>query len=163
MFILKEGTMGLKHWKSCFVLPLVAAFAIVLAGCGKDGGGGAKVDPKGGKGSPAQDKGTETADKKGHDHSAWWCAEHGIPEEMCSMCSAKVAAECKKKGDWCDKHDRAKSQCFICDASLKEKFAAMYRAKYGKEPPPIEEEKKDEGKKDEKKDEKKEGGKKDDK
>ena len=37
-------------------------------------------------------------------------------------------------------HDRAKSQCFICDHSLKEKYAAKYRAKYGKEPPPIEEE-----------------------
>jgi hypothetical protein len=56
------------------------------------------------------------------------------------------AKECKAKGDWCEKHDRAKSQCFICDPSLKEKFAAKYRAKYDKEPPPIEEEteKKDE-------------------
>ena len=83
-------------------------------------------------------------------HSGWWCDEHGIPEKECSMCLAKVAKECKAKGDWCDKHDRAKSQCFICDPSLKEKFAAKYRAKYGKEPPPLEEET-------EKKDEKKDG------
>ena len=51
------------------------------------------------------------------------------------MCSAKVAKECKAKGDWCEKHHRAKSQCFICDPSLKEKYAAKYRARYGKEPP----------------------------
>ena len=58
------------------------------------------------------------------------------------MCSAKVAKAFKAKGDWCEKHDRAKSQCFICDPKLKEKFAAKYRAKYGKEPPPTEDEEK---------------------
>ena len=46
-----------------------------------------------------------------------------------------VAKAFHDKGDWCDKHDRAKSQCFICDPGLREKFAAEYRAKYGKEPP----------------------------
>jgi hypothetical protein len=78
---------------------------------------------------------------KGHDHSGWWCAEHGVPEGVCSQCSAKVAADFQKKGDWCAEHDRAKSQCFLCDPSLKDKFAAQYKAKEGKEPPAIEEEK----------------------
>jgi hypothetical protein len=55
------------------------------------------------------------------------------------MCSAKVAAAFKKKGDWCDKHDRAKSQCFLCDPSLEAKYAARYEAKYGKKPPMPEE------------------------
>ena len=68
-------------------------------------------------------------------HSHWWCDEHGIPENVCSMCSDKVAADFKKKGDWCDKHERAKSQCFLCDPSLKAKFAAIYRSKEGKDPP----------------------------
>jgi hypothetical protein len=103
-----------------------------------------------------EDKGTKPAKEKGGEitekaeakdkHDSWWCAEHGIPEEECSLCSDKVAKECKARGDWCEKHDRAKSQCFICDPSLQEKFAARYRAKYGKEPPPIakeEDEKKD--------------------
>jgi hypothetical protein len=83
--------------------------------------------------------------KKVDDHSEWWCSEHGIPEHECSMCQGKVAKECKAKGDWCDKHDRAKSQCFICDPSLKEKFAAKYKAKYDKEPPPIGEEEANKG------------------
>ena len=71
-----------------------------------------------------------------------WCVEHGIPEDECSMClpARTVKAEFKDKGDWCDDHNRAKSQCFICDPSLKEKFAAKYRAKFGTEPPPITEE-----------------------
>lgn len=97
---------------------------------------------------PDKDKGKEVAKTSDSKHSEWWCNEHGIPEAECSMCSPKVAKAFKDKGDWCDKHDRAKSQCFICDPKLKEKFAAVYRAKYGKEPPPIEEE-------DEKKDDKK--------
>jgi hypothetical protein len=82
---------------------------------------------------------------KGNTGHEWWCDEHGVKEEDCSMCSAKAAKEFKAKGDWCEMHNRAKSQCFICDPGLKEKFAAEYRAKYGKEPP------QPEGKKPEKK------------
>jgi|GEM_PF-1046843 len=77
---------------------------------------------------------------KAHDHSGWWCGEHGLPEAECSLCNSKVAAAFKAKGDWCDEHDRAKSQCFKCDPKLREKFAAVYRAKEGKEPPAIIEE-----------------------
>lgn len=68
-------------------------------------------------------------------HDGWWCDEHGMPEEECSMCSLKAAKEFKAKGDWCKKHDRAKSQCFICDPSLREKFAKVYKAREGKDPP----------------------------
>jgi hypothetical protein len=117
---------------------LLAVSLLVLGGCSKD-------DRK-----SEQTKGASTsvAAKKVDDHSGWWCDEHGVPEEICGQCNAKYA-ECKKQGDWCDKHDRPDSQCFICHPELKEKFAAMYRAKYGKEPPPIEDDqptKKDEKK-----------------
>ena len=110
-------------------LSLFAALALIAAGCNK-------ADSKSGqsKEKPAQ-VAQAKADTK---HSGWWCDEHGIPEAECSMCSAKVAAKFKKKGDWCEEHDRAKSQCFICNPKLKEKYAAIYRAKYGKEPPPTE-------------------------
>jgi hypothetical protein len=67
-----------------------------------------------------------------HDH--WWCREHGIPEHECLMC-LHSEEELKKKGDWCEKHEYAKSQCFACNPALKERYAAQYRAKYGKEPP----------------------------
>jgi hypothetical protein len=122
---------------------LLAVSLLVLGGCSK---GDPKGDPKAG-----QTKATSTpvAAKKVDDHSGWWCDEHGVPEEICGQCNAKYAAECKKKGDWCEKHDRPDSQCFICHPELKEKFAAVYRAKYGKEPPPIEDDQP--SKKDEKK------------
>jgi len=120
---------------------------VVAAGC----------NPTPSTGDAGKAEGTNTeqpaaAKAKGNDHTDWWCAEHGVPEEECSMCSAKVAKAFKEKGDWCEKHDRARSQCFICDPSLKEKYAARYRAKYGKEPPPTEDEEEKKDDKDAKKD-----------
>ncbi len=69
------------------------------------------------------------------DHSGWWCTEHGIPEEQCSLCSADAAEACQANGDWCEEHDRAESQCFLCDPSRADKFAKLYVAKFGEEPP----------------------------
>ncbi len=81
-------------------------------------------------------KGSKTEVVKGEgNHEGWWCDEHGIKEEECSMCNAKVAKSFQTKGDWCKLHDRAKSQCFICEPKLQERFAVEYKAKFGKEPP----------------------------
>ncbi len=126
--------MGTNVKRGGIVLALGAAAVLAFAGCSGEEG---RTPAKKGGATPVAKGG----DKKGHDHSDWWCDEHGIPEEMCSMCSAKVAKECKAKGDWCEKHDRARSQCFVCEPALREHFAAMYRAKYGKEPPAPTEEK----------------------
>jgi cobalt-zinc-cadmium efflux system membrane fusion protein len=135
--------MTFARWCGGFVL---AAACFLLAGCGPtaDKGGEAK-----GKGAQARTDAAPAAG--GHDHSGWWCDEHGVPEAVCGQCNAKYAAECKRKGDWCKEHDRPDSQCFLCHPELKEKFAAQYRARYGKEPPPTE----DDEKKGETKDEKK--------
>jgi hypothetical protein len=126
------------------LLALLAGLMVVSGGCGK-------TDPESKRDGETKTVAAKT--KEGNQdtkHDAWWCEEHGIPEEECSMCSAKVAKSCKAKGDWCEKHDRALSQCFVCNPKRKEFYAAKYRAKFGKEPPPIEE--KDEGgKKDDKK------------
>ncbi len=119
----------------------LVGLALLLAGCGES------AAPVGKAKEPGKAKETQVAkadEKKesASNHSGWWCNEHGVPEGECSMCNSKVAADFKKKGDWCDKHDRAKSQCFLCDPKLKEKYAAQYRAKYGKEPPAVEDEEK---------------------
>lgn len=123
-----------------FIVPGLFMLAIaVVAGCSKP----ATADKK--APGPGNAQATEVA-KTGHSHDGWWCNEHGIPEHDCAQCNAKVAAEYKKKGDWCKEHDRPESQCFICHPEFKSKFAAQYRTKYGKEPPPVEEEKKEETK-----------------
>ena len=36
------------------------------------------------KDKEGKDKGGDTSE------DGWWCIDHGIPEEQCSMCSAKV-------------------------------------------------------------------------
>ena len=76
-------------------------------------------------------------EEKKDDHSAWWCKEHGIPEDDCSQClpADVVKKRFKDTGDWCAKHERAQSQCFICDPTLYEKvFEPKYVAKYNKKP-----------------------------
>jgi hypothetical protein len=77
----------------------------------------------------------DTVAEDSHDHSGWWCNEHGVPEEVCALCSSDLAAEFQKNGDWCKQHDRPDSQCFICHPELEAKFAAKYEAKFGKQPP----------------------------
>ena len=101
-----------------FVLGL-AALGLLTSGCGQ---------------SAAPAPATSTANS-GHGHDGWWCAEHGIPEEECAQCNAKLAEEMKKAGDWCEKHNRPESQCFICHPDYEAKFAAKYEAKYGQAPP----------------------------
>ncbi len=110
---------------------LLVFAAMLYAGCGKQS---------------AQTENSRVAEaaNAGHDHDGvgqddahgdWWCAEHGVPEEECSLCSAKAAEKFKAKGDWCTEHNRAESQCFLCDPSRAEKFAKLYEAKYGHAPP----------------------------
>jgi hypothetical protein len=121
------------------VVVLLAAAGLAAGGCGPTDTRG---DDARGKGGQTREKPGLVAVPGGHDHSGWWCDEHGVPEEVCGQCNAKVAAELKKKGDWCQEHDRPASQCFLCHPELKEKFAAQYRARYGKEPPPTEDDEK---------------------
>ncbi|MCE9531174.1 MAG: RND transporter [Planctomycetes bacterium] len=114
---------------TAFLFPALALLA--LSGCGpKDKAEGPKDDPKAVAEKKKDGEKKEAAD-------GWWCKEHGVPEHDCAQCDAKVAAEYKKKGDWCKEHERPESQCFICNPKRAEKFAAAYKAKYGKEPPAL--------------------------
>jgi hypothetical protein len=113
---------------------LALAFAAIalsaLAGCGQQVGDKEMTEVV----AHSHD-GHNHAEGNGHDHGGWWCVEHGVPEEECSMCSAKAADAFKAKGDWCEQHNRAASQCFVCDPSRADKFAKLYTAKFGHEPP----------------------------
>ncbi len=100
--------------------------AMLAGGCG---GTATKGPQRGQPGTPAP--GSAATD----DHSGWWCSEHGVPEEMCAQCNARIATEYRKKGDWCKEHGRPESQCFLCSPNRAGKFAAQYEAKFGKRPP----------------------------
>jgi hypothetical protein len=107
-------------------LLVVASLAsAVCVGCGKPGNG---ADPT--ATAESQQEATKT-----HDHSGWWCPEHGVPEEVCTRCNSTLISGFVEKEDWCDTHDRPDSQCFHCHPELEAEFAARYEAKYGKQPP----------------------------
>ena len=106
---------GYRRWLGALVVA-----AVGLAGCGQP----ASNTP------PATQVGEES-----HVHGEWWCAEHGVPEEVCAQCNTTLAADFKAKGDWCKEHDRPESQCFICHPEKEAEFAAQYEAKYGEKPP----------------------------
>lgn len=114
-------------WMTCVrttAMAILALGALTLAGCG----GAAATSPDAARSATAaSDAACSTAEN--------WCGEHGVPEDMCAQCNAKLAAEYKQKGDWCNEHNRPESQCFLCNPKLQEKFAAEYEAKYGKKPP----------------------------
>lgn len=116
-------------WSRMLLLNLLTLAAIAQSGCGAS-----TSNPQ------AQDKASSPAPVATADHDGWWCAEHGIPEDRCAQCSAQVAAECKSKGDWCSQHDRPDSQCFVCHPEQAKQFAALYEAKFGKAPPPRDDE-----------------------
>jgi hypothetical protein len=85
--------------------------------------------------STASEPTQETTAASDHDHSGWWCVEHGVPEEECALCDPSLVATFREKGDWCDKHNRPDSQCFTCHPENFTAFAARYEAKYGHQPP----------------------------
>lgn len=118
---MKTGLM-----KRLFLVSCIGAFAMIVCGCG-------------GEDSQSEESSADTS-KVDHSHGGWWCVEHGIPEEECTMCSSDAATECKEKGDWCEEHNRAESQCFICDPTRAESFSNLYEAKYGEAPPAREDE-----------------------
>ena len=44
-------------------------------------------------------------------------------------------AKLQQEGDWCEEHNRPESQCFLCRPDAEAKFAAVYTAKFGEQPP----------------------------
>jgi len=115
--------MELMSWVRTVSFSMAALAGLLAAGCGKTAT----------KGPEAAQPATPAAGTD--DHSGSWCSEHGVPEEICAQCNAKLAAEYQQKGDWCQEHNRPESQCFLCNPKLEAKFAAEYEVKYGKKPP----------------------------
>jgi hypothetical protein len=116
------------------LIAMIVASTLVVVGCGDFGSGTASVA------DADYDEGHDRAageahDDARHDHSGWWCPEHGVPEDVCTRCDSRLIADFQDKGDWCDEHERPDSQCFRCHPELEAKFAARYEAKYGNKPP----------------------------
>jgi hypothetical protein len=110
--------------KQTLVCGVLMVSGLTVAGCGKSP-----------EKSPAAAGPAKSAASEGHSHDGWWCDEHGVPEDVCAQCNAKLVADFKAKGDWCKEHERPDSQCFVCHPEKEDEFAAKYEAKFGKKPP----------------------------
>jgi hypothetical protein len=97
--------------RACIVSALIVPAFLCLVACDKK-------EPAA-QTKPANTQTTAAADVPD------WCAEHEIPESICTKCNKSLIADFKKKGDWCKEHDLPESHCTICNPELKEKFAAM--------------------------------------
>lgn len=47
--------------------------------------------------------------------SADWCAEHAVPESMCSKCNPRLVDRFQRAGDWCAEHGYPESVCPLCN------------------------------------------------
>ena len=117
--------MSAKHM---MVVGALVVAGLTVAGCGKSP-----------EKSPTAAAPSKAAASESHRHDGWWCDEHGVPEDVCAQCNAKLVANFKAKGDWCKEHERPDSQCFVCHPEKEDEFAAQYEAKYGKRPPKAQE------------------------
>lgn len=119
--------MKFTQWSGVFGIVLGLGLVALGAGCNSQKDEAKKeAEEKIAKEGPAK------KEKPKHDHSGWWCEEHGIPEHICSLClpEEEVRKKFKDAGDWCEPHERAKSQCFKCDPSKYARFEEMYAGKY---------------------------------
>lgn len=80
---------------------------LALLGCTKRRDGDAGVPP------PVRDGGTAVhasapAPRKD------WCAEHQVPESMCTLCNPKLVDVFRARGDFCEAHGLPESVCPVC-------------------------------------------------
>jgi hypothetical protein len=75
--------------------------------------------------TPATEGATKTAPLVPQRQAADWCAEHVVPESICTRCNASLIDGFKAKKDWCNEHNLPESQCTTCHPDLKVKFEAM--------------------------------------
>ncbi|MGB5106041.1 MAG: efflux RND transporter periplasmic adaptor subunit [Candidatus Zixiibacteriota bacterium] len=48
-----------------------------------------------------------------------WCAEHSVPESVCTLCNADLVAKFKDSGDWCGEHGIPESHCRLCNPEIR--------------------------------------------
>jgi hypothetical protein len=95
----------------------VLTLALAAAACGD---ARTPPEPAAAQTAPAQPRAPIVPVRKAAD----WCAEHGVPESVCTRCNDELVAGFKAKGDWCAKHGLPTSQCVACDPSLEAKLRA---------------------------------------
>lgn len=47
-----------------------------------------------------------------------WCAEHEVPESLCTRCNPELVPAFQATGDWCEEHGLPESHCRACQPDL---------------------------------------------
>lgn len=90
---------------------LVALLALVLFACS-----GPAAEPSPTAASPSGEGHAPASAVPGsHDD---WCAEHGVPESLCTRCNPSLIPAFQATGDWCEEHGLPESQCHLCHPDL---------------------------------------------
>jgi len=87
-----------RRWTTLVVLSLLAALLVALPSC-----------EQGGETAPARAQASTSA------AAAGMCAEHGVPEALCTKCNPALVKVFKAKGDWCEEHEFPESFCPVCN------------------------------------------------
>lgn len=103
----------------------LVVFCLLGTGCPEQGSQQAAPPPATTAPTPATDAAPKTAPIVPQRQAADWCAEHVVPESICTRCNATLIDGFKAKNDWCNEHNLPESQCFTCHPDLKAKFEAM--------------------------------------
>ncbi len=61
---------------------------------------------------------TEVSQVSDGGHSHDWCAEHRVPESVCTQCNPALIEGFKEKNDWCTEHGIPESHCRLCNPGL---------------------------------------------
>ncbi len=54
-----------------------------------------------------------------------FCAEHGVPEAVCTQCRNDLEAVFRAENDWCGGHGIPESQCEACNPGILDKWRGM--------------------------------------
>lgn len=103
------------------------AAALLAGGCRPATAPQPSADPHAGHNHGPGEHGHEHAHApSGNSHSAAdWCAEHGVPESVCTRCNPELIAGFQERNDWCAEHGLPESQCILCNSEVEAKWAAM--------------------------------------
>lgn len=82
--------------------------SLFLAACSEEGAATSPTSPE--QHAPA------SAVPGSHDD---WCAEHEVPESLCTLCDPSLTPAFQATGDWCPEHGVPESQCRACNPDLR--------------------------------------------
>ena len=102
---------------------LLAGLVLAALGCAERDAGGAPADRDTGTATPAAATSQAAAD---------WCAAHGVPESVCTLCNPALVPAFQARGDWCAEHGLPESYCPAC----KSPGSVAQGAAIGEEAPP---------------------------